>query len=404
MTMRVRVILAAMIVAMTLASVGCGHYVCGITKGATTCGNGGNNNKGSGNNSTGDAYLYQADAGGIQGMTFTESTGKFVNTCTPSTCPTVNDPRVGSWTVVAQGKYLYSGYAETGTIYGWIIAADGSLTNISGVYPLQLPTTIPEGGLQTMITNPAGTQLFMLNPTNQQILVYLIGSGGGLTQVGGAVQLPSGFQPYNMAVDGQGKYLYVSNIVGSATTAIQAYSIVSGSGTLNPIATFTTTSNPQFGLMQMQGDASGKFLVGTMSSLDNGDTHLYVLSIAADGTISPVTNTPILTTYPPDQVAVQPNAGGNLVYSAAIQGLTIGGPIEGFTLDLATGALTEISGSPFSAGADTLKFDQAGKFLFTGDVFSKDMSVFDVSTSSALTSSVASVGWGAGSWAPTDVP
>src|SRR5215470_2782094 len=265
MTMRVRVILAAMIVAMTLASVGCGHYVCGITKGATTCGNSGDNNKGSGNNNTGDAYLYQADAGGIQGMTFTESTGKFVNTCTPSTCPTVNDPRVGSWTVVA----------------------DGSLSNISGVYPLQLPTTIPEGGFQTMITNPAGTQLFMLNPTNQQILVYLIGSGGGLTQVGGAVQLPSGFQPYNMAVDGQGKYLYVSNIVGSATTAIQAYSIVSGSGTLNPIATFTTTSNPQFGLMQMQGDASGKFLVGTMSSLDNGDTHLYVLSIAADGTISP---------------------------------------------------------------------------------------------------------------------
>ena len=60
MTMKVRVILAAMIVAMTLASVGCGHYVCGITKGATTCGNSGDNNKGSGNNNTGDAYLYQA--------------------------------------------------------------------------------------------------------------------------------------------------------------------------------------------------------------------------------------------------------------------------------------------------------------------------------------------------------
>jgi len=405
MTMKVRVILAAMIVAMTLASVGCGHYVCGITKGATTCGNGGDTTKNGGGNGNGggDAFIYIADPGVIQGETFTLSTGNFVNNCTPTTCPTVADPRVGSWVVVAQGKYLYSGYAETGTIYGWSIASDGLLTSISGVSPLPLGFIVNEAGIQAMITNPAGTMLFMLNPTAQQIYVFQVASGGGLSLVGSPVQLPAGFQPYNMAVDGLGRYLYVSNIVGSSTTAIEAYGILSN-GTLNPIGTFTTATNAQFGLMQMQGDASGKFLVGTLSALDNGDPHLYVLSIAADGTISPVTNTPLGITYPPDQVAVQPGTGSNLVYTLTISGLSIGGPTEGFTLDLSTGALTEMNGSPFISAADTLKFDQSGKFLFAGDVFDENMSVFDVSTTPTLNTSAGSVGWGSGAWAPTDIP
>ena len=406
MTMKARVTLVAMVVLAALWSTGCGHYDCGITKGNTTCSNGGGSTKsGGGGNPTGNAYIYIANPGGIQGMSFTQATGTFVDNCTPTTCPTVSDPRVGSWALVAQGKYLYAGYSETGTIYGWIIAADGSLTNITGVYPLQLPSTITEAGFQAMIVNPAGTLLFMLNPTNEQILVYQVGSSGGLTQVGSAVSLPTGFQPYNMAIDGLGKYLYVSNIVGGAsTTEIQAYSIVSGSGTLNPIGTFLASTNAQLGLMQMQGDPSGKYLIGTADTLQNGDAHLYVLSIAADGSISPVVGSPFITANPPDQVAVQPNTGGTLVYSATITGLAQGGPVEGFTLNPSTGALTTIAGSPFAAGADTLKFDQAGKYLFTGDVFAKDMSVFDVNTSPALSSSVGSVAWTAGAWAPTDVP
>ena len=71
MTTKARVLLLGMLVLAALWSTGCGHYVCGITKGATSCSSGGTTTKSGGdpNTPTGDAYVYLADPGGIQGFT-----------------------------------------------------------------------------------------------------------------------------------------------------------------------------------------------------------------------------------------------------------------------------------------------------------------------------------------------
>jgi 6-phosphogluconolactonase (cycloisomerase 2 family) len=91
----------------------------------------------------------------------------------------------------------------------------------------------------------------------------------------------------------------------------------------------------------------------------------------------------------------------------SFKSFNVGNVIEGFQLDLSTGALPAIAGSPFAGLGGYAQFDQAGKFLFVVEdpnAPASSMDVYDVSAGGALTQPVATVGWGPGSWAPTDVP
>jgi hypothetical protein len=411
MKIMVRALCISGLVLATLWLAGCGHYTCGATFGNSTCSSsGGGLNQGNGGNPTGDAYIYVADAGGVQGLTMNVGAGTIVQNCTPSTCPQV--PNVASEAAaIAQEKFLYVDYPTTGNIYGWTIAADGSLASITGVFPLQISDMVGSvaGGTQAMVTNPAGTLLFVAN-TLGILHVYQIGSAGGLVEAPGSpLFLPSGFEPFNLAMDGLGKYLYVSNIVGgSTTTEILGYSVGSTGG-LSAVtgSPFLASVNSQFALMQMQGDGSGKYLIGTSGGVITSDLHLYVLAIQSNGSIAPVAGSPFATASSPSDVAVQPNSGGTLVYSMSISGSFLGNQIEGYTLNVSTGALGTVSGSPFSVLGGFGLFDQSGTYLFVvenPEAATTVMDVYKVSGSSTLTTPVASVGWGQGAWAPTDIP
>ena len=409
MTMKVRVLLAAVVLTLTLASVGCGHYTCSATFGASTCtqGNGGLNNGNNGGQPTGNAYVYLADPGGIQGFTLQESKDTLVQNCTPTTCPSglpdytkvVGTPE---WAVIAQKKILYVEYspssALTSSIYTWTIAPDGLLTNgASTVYPFPLifKTT---GGAQAMIENPAGTYLFVIDSTagNAAIHVFQIGNSGGLSEIGVGTLLPSGFEPYNLAIDGLGKYLYVSNIVGSSTTQIMAYSI--SSGVLSTVTGSPFTSTTITPLIQMQGDPSGRYLIGTTATLTNADPNIYVLGITQSGaTAGAITAlSQVATAKSPNSVVVQPVTGA-LVYSFSLTGGSIGGPVEGFQLST-SGTLTALSGS-VGAGGDAGQFDQAGRFFFARDLFGKTMVVYDATSDPTLSTSVGSQTWDSDPWA-----
>jgi 6-phosphogluconolactonase (cycloisomerase 2 family) len=403
MSMKVRALLSFGVVFSAMWMSGCGHYICHTTLGNSSCtpSGGGLSSGGGGGGATADAFLFVADAGGIQGLDVSTSAGTITNIPNPVT----GIPNVFNyWMVIAQGKYMYVGYPSIGLIYAYSIAADGTLSAIGSPFnvPYLIGSTI--GGSQAIITNPAGTLLFVLEPSANALYVYSIGTGGGLTQVGSVVALP--FEPFNLATDGLGKYLYVSNSVGGSTNAIEAYAIGSG-GTLTTVPNSPFVSNGvnlNYALAQMQGDSSGKYMIGTTSSATGGDPHLYVLGIQSDGEIIPVTNSPFPTTASPSFVAVQPSTGGTIVYSITVDGSAVGGQVEGFQLSPSTGALTAIAGSPFFVTGDYGQFDQAGTFFFVRDLFNKDMSVYSVGSSGVLTTADAQVGWGPGSWAPVDIP
>jgi len=388
MTMKVRALLVGMVMLAEMWLVGCGHYNCGTTFGNSSCsgGNGGLSQGGGGTVS--GTYVLIADAGRISGEVLDPTTGSFSITPGFGTV-SVNTNNPGDWMVLA-GGHVYTGYTDIGAIYGWTVNGNGTVTAISTVQNLTAAYLLNDisAGTQAMIANPNGTLLFALDQGTEEVNVYQIGTGGTLSSPS-VIQLPSGFKPYNLAIDGKGKYLYVSNIVGSATTQVAAYSI-SGS-TLTVVQGSPLNSSVQ----QMQGEASGTYMIGTSAT----DMNISVLKIQSDGTLG----TPILkgSTDFPVTVAVQPNTGGNLVYA-----VDFNGDVEGFTLDASTGALNTVSGSPFGIGGVEAEFDPIGKYLFvevSTNQASNVMDVFDVSASPQLSTITGSVGWADGAWQPFDV-
>ncbi len=412
MRMRVRAGLMLMTAAVMMSLVGCDHYNCstGATFGGSSC-----TSTGSGlgsNGSTGSvtaAYAYAVDtAGTIDGFTLDTGASTF-QTIASYTAPTVPTNDQGYGMAVAQKLYLYTAFVGTGQIFGWTIGSTGTLTAISGS-PFSAPYLDGIGGSQgpqDMIVNPAGTLLFVDNVNAEGIYVYSIGSGGVLTVVNGS-PFPVGFFPGNLATDGLGKYLYVTSATNGSEIA--AYSIGT-SGTLTPVV----GSPFAYPMLQVQGDPTGGYLIGTKGAL-SGDSHLYVFSIAQSGSnAGAITQTQAVTTvYAPYSIAVQPNTGGNLVYSFSINATDTGyNPIEGY--QLSNGTLTAVAGSPFSNVSDGAyaEFDQSGAFLFpyssvvneSTNTVTTTLGVLDVASGGALTQPISPATLGSqGFFAVTDVP
>ena len=126
-----------------------------------------------------------------------------------------------------------------------------------------------------------------------------------------------------------------------------------------------------------------------------------------DAIVLTATGTLTVTQFPtqgtPANVAVQPNAGGNLVYTFDFPTSGSNGTIEAF--QLSAGLLAGIQGN--SATGVSGEFDQSGKFLFvveSSNGAASALDAFDVSASPVLTTPLANVGWAPGAWQPADIP
>ena len=407
MTMRVRgfLMLVAGLAVMGLAS--CGHYTCGATFGNSTCTPSSPGLGGGGTAGSATAYAFAVDDQNdtIDGYTLSTTAGTFAAT-SPYTAPVMPANFGGVGLVVAQNKFLYGVFPDLQQqeLYGWSIDSTGNLTLLNG-FPQAMTLTIPTLLLYNqyaVITNPAGTLLFVSDAGINQIIVYQINSTtGALTPAPGSPFSAGTIVPQNMGMDGGGKYLYVSSEEGSldhAGTVVGAFS-VSSTGVLTQIA----GSPFNYPLWEMQGDPTGQYLIGISGETDgyfgSDDYSLYVFSIqpqtgTTPGAITPVTNSPFSSgLYAPFNIAVQPVAtSGALIYSfSENDDLALGpNPIEGYQLSTSNGALTAVSGSPFSALTPSAwgQFDPSGTYLFTysGIGSSVGLSAYQVTSGGGLTS------------------
>jgi len=316
---------------------------------------------------------------------------------------------------VAQKKFLYTAFGSTDQIFGWSISTTGIL---SAVQNSPFSASFTTGATSTfdtprVITNPAGTLLFIADEFVSQIFVYQIGSDGVLTAVTNS-PFPVPFSPGNMTTDGLGNFLYVTDSSSGHTgSEIAAYGIGTGSslGVLTAVSGSPFVGIP-FDMWQVKGEPTGKYLIGTkgMSLSKNGsdDKNLYVFSIAQPGAANAGAITlvaPFPTANSPFSIAVQSNAGGNLIYSFGLDDAgTAFNPAEGFQLS-SSGALTAVNASNVGAG-DEGQFDQSGGFLFAyggltvNNTVAYQLTAFDV-TSGALTQPTTTLTFG-GFWVATD--
>jgi 6-phosphogluconolactonase len=411
---RILIVLAA---AMGLA--GCDHYVCssGATFGNTTCSTTTTTTTSSG---TPSAFAYAVDQNGtMDGYAFSSSAGD-IGPISGFGAPTISANTGGVGVVVAQGQFLYAVIEDTQEIFGFQIGSNGSLTALSG-FPVSISglTGIASVGYnqQVVITNPAGTLLFVDQFIPEQIFVYQISNTGALTPATGSPfsTLNQTLEPQNMAMDGQGRYLYVAEDSGDHSGAFIAGYSVSTTGVLTAIPNSFTWGN--IPIWELQGEPSGNYMIGisgkTTQYFGSDDDNIYVYAVnSSTGALSAVTGSPFATKYAPFNIAVQPSStNGEFVYSFSIADSGSGdNPIEGFQLNTTTGALTELSGSPFSSlTTETAwgQFDPSGAYLFfySGTAPSVDLGVLSVGSTGALTAVGTTTALTTpGYWAVSDVP
>lgn len=398
MTMRVRWVLMLVAGLAVMGLVGCGHYTCGAGFGSSTCTSSGPPSLGGGGGTGGaaTAFVFAGDESGtIDSYTYSTGAGTLAATSDYTGPSTPSNMPVAGITV-AQGLYLYAVYYDAGEILGWSIGSDGSLTAISGS-PFSAPYLVGSafpGGWQTAITNPSGTLLFVEDLDGTAIYTFQIGAGGVLTAAnnGSPVIVPG--LPENLATDGLGNYLYVTfEPTGGGVPEVGAYAINSSTSLL----TVVPGSPFSYPMYQVRGEPSGKYLIGTQNS--SAVSSLYVFNIqstgASAGAITPVTGSPFTTAYAPYSIATQSNSGGELIYSFSITGTTgLYNAVEGYSLNTSTGALTAVSGSPFTNVASGYlgQFDQSGTFLtvYNTTLSSAQLQVLAVGSGGGLTQPISS--------------
>jgi 6-phosphogluconolactonase (cycloisomerase 2 family) len=370
MTMKVRALLTLTITLVTMGLSGCGHYTCGTTFGNSTCNSSGGGLGGGGNGSGNAAYVYYVGTGLVGGLQLDSAQAltaipNFGTISLPSTY-------LGSGIIVAGKKFLYIPFTDTAQLFAWSISSTGALTAVSGS-PFAAPWAAGmaqgvEPLKSSIIASPDGSYLFIADAADSQIRVFTIDATTGVpTELSNSPFSTVGLlQPWNLSTDGLGHFLYVTegNVDGEGL-AMAVFTINAGTGALSGGTLLPSNMN----MWQVQGDPSGKFMIGTKGETGNHpsgliDKALHVFNINQATGVLTETQT-VTTNNGPTGILIHPN--GKFVYDFNVSNITnFDGPADGFQLDPTTGALTLLAGSPFTNLSPQYGgyFDQSGKYIF----------------------------------------
>jgi 6-phosphogluconolactonase len=253
----------------------------------------------------------------------------------------------------AKPKFLYD--STPGGVAGYAIdSTTGALSLVPGS-PFAAGT-----GAGLIAANPSGKFIYVIGSAG--ISAYAVdGTTGALTAVSGS-PLATGGYSRSVAIDQSGKFLYVADDISHNN--IWGYTIDATTGALTPVpgSPFDTEETP---FTRGRGNASavaidplGKFLY---VPTEKG----YLLTFKIDsntGALTLASSSGYGEGAQPSTIAVDPS--GKFVY---VTGQRV---IEAYTVDGTTGALTEVSGSPFAAGIayePLVTIDPLGKFIYVMD-------------------------------------
>jgi 6-phosphogluconolactonase (cycloisomerase 2 family) len=366
MTMKVRVLCGAAVLAATIWLGGCDHYTCSTTFGASSCapstgGIGQGNNNGTSqtafiyfmnNNATNNGSPGELGAEGMNvgGSGTFEPVAGFVS-------PTfTNATGVGTGLAIVDKKFLYVPFSG-GLLFAYSIdASSGALTSIANS-----PYTVSGG--TSIIADPKGRFVFVGDSSG--ISVFTVNSDGSLGTNAQSPFSTGGITPVTMTTDGLGRFLYVAD-----GAEVIAYAYDQSAGSLSPVGGSLTTATFSSPMIQVAGDSTGNYLVGITGFGTDNSVHVFGITqpgSANSGALAEVANSPFLTTYSPVYIVASPTLSFVYTFNETTSPVgTVIAPMEGFSLDTTTGALTELPTiSPFPTLLGQLgAFDQSSTYLF----------------------------------------
>ena len=316
------------------------------------------------------AFVYIVGTGDNSIHSLTQkSTGELSS----ATLPTfATNPRPVAMVLHPSKNFIYVANQTGNTVSGYTLDhVNGILTPVgTALSPSPTCATSPCNPVSLGV-NSAGTFLFVLNQgsgtTPASIAVFSIDTGRGLlTPIAGS---PFSFaslvapNPQFLATAPNGNVLYISN--GPSGT-ISAFSI-GGSGALTEIAGSPFTAGASMAGLAI--DSKGQFLYAA----DSGNSKIASFGIQSGGALAPVAGSPFATDLVP--VALTLDSAGATLFCANQAGATVS------AFKTASGALTQVSGSPFSVVAS----DPTNTFLYVGNQGTRNVSGFTIHSDGTLT-------------------
>ena len=283
-------------------------------------------------------YAYSPNLNQVTGFTVNTITGAL---SAPSSVPGPND--AGGVVADPSAKFLYVSDFTGAAIDGFAIdAATGGLMPISGS-----PFPVEGGnGPAGMAIDLAGKFLFLAHANLNGIFAFTRDANTGyLTSVPGS-PFAAGTTPFHVVVHPSGAFLYASNYDDSMGS-ISAYTINPNTGVLQQIAgsPFATQSGYP-GPSHLAIDPSGRFLYVGLGGTVNANDLVAAFSIdPSTGALTPVSGSPFTAGNGSFNVSV--DQAGKYLYVAN----SFDNDVSAFTIDPTTGALNSVSGSPFATGA-----------------------------------------------------
>ena len=279
--------------------------------------------------------------------------------------------------VDAQSAHLYLASAGDDEVAGFAInATSGALTALARSPYAAGPET---GSIPAF--SPNGKFLYVMNQGAtgtgaNSVSGYSIGSDGSLTAIAGS-PFAAGTDPTWISFTPDGKFAYVAD---SGVDMISAYSVNATTGALTALSTptFATDEHPQ----DLTIDTAGTHLYVPVA---NGSTAGAVQVFSIDdttGMLTAVGSTPAGVT--PMFLDIEPTGKFAYVSSAS------GAEVYGYAISSSTGALTALTGSPYSTGAGSkpqfITIDPSGKYGYTANEGTANISGFAInSTTGVLT-------------------
>ena len=247
-----------------------------------------------------------------------------------------------------------------------------------------------------MAVDPSGRFTYVSNECDSSphcsagsVSAYTINSStGALSAVSGS-PFAAGFEPGSVTVDPSGRFAYVANQeqVGN----VSAYAINSSTGALRAVAgsPFAAGIFP----FSVTVDPSGRFAYVANQGIGVSTSTVSAYTInSSTGALSAVSGSPFSAGYEPDSVTVDPS--GRFAYVANYGGDTV----SAFTINSSTGALRAVIGSPFAAGKYPVlvTVDPSGQFAYVTNYYADSVLAYTINSSTGALSVVAGSPFAAG--------
>ena len=238
---------------------------------------------------------------------------------------------------------------------------------ISG-QPISSFSTIPIP--VAMVLHPSKNFVYVANSTSNRVTGYSLNhSTGVLTPVGTAITpTPVGTNPVGLGVSPNGQFLFVLN---QGSSNISVFSIDTARGLLTEIAgsPFTVPATAKF----ITVSPGANFVY-----LSNGSAGtISVFAIGSSGALTEITGSPFPGTAGANIAGTTIDVKGQFLYAAD----SANNKIAAFNI-ASSGGITQVAGSPFPAGTQpvAVAVDSTGTLLYSANFGSNDVSAFTVSS------------------------